>query len=113
MTKFAENLLNLMEQKNLKKSDLSREAGISYTTLDSWLKREDSLPKIDVCFKVAKYLGVTVEYLITGESEEPKAIDPLIAKIQKLTPEQKEDIEDLVDVKLAKNEEKEQIAKAI
>lgn len=108
MTKFAENLLNLMEQKNLKKSDLSREAGISYTTLDSWLKREDSLPKIDVCFKVAKYLGVTMEYLITGEdSEEPKALDPLIAKIQKLTPEQKEDIEDLVDVKLARSSKEE------
>lgn len=107
MTKFAENLLNLMEQKNLKKSDLSRESGVSYTTLDSWLKREDSLPKIDVCYKVAKYLGVTMEYLITGESEETKALDPLIAKLQKLTPEQKEDVEDLVDVKLARSSKEE------
>lgn len=102
MTKFAENLLNLLEQKNLKKSDLSKSIGLPDQTVRNWFGRE-SIPAADVCFKVAKYLGVTMEYLITGESEEPKAFDPLIAKIQKLTPEQKEDIEDLVDVKLARS----------
>jgi len=42
------------------------EAGINYDSYNS-LKRYDNLPRADDCVKLAKYLGVTSEYLVTGE----------------------------------------------
>lgn len=118
MTKFAESVSTLLELKNLRKSDIVNTLGISDSTVRSWWGK-DSLPSIEVGYKVAKYLGVTVEYLLTGEDSKEKEAknapkkDTLTEKIGQLTEAQREEIEDLVDVKIAKNEEKEQIAKAI
>ena len=41
------------------------EAGINYDSYNS-LKRYNNLPRADDCVKLAKYLGVTSEYLVTG-----------------------------------------------
>lgn len=103
MTKFAEMVLNELEKKGLKKSDLVRDLQIPDSTVRGWWAK-GSLPVVDLGYKVAQYLGVPLEYLLTGEEKQAaaKTPDPLIAKIQKLTEAQKEEVEDLVDVKLAK-----------
>ena len=66
MTEFAKVLNSLLDKKGLKKSDLSRELNLPDQTVRNWFGRE-SLPGVDVALKVAKFLGVSVEYLMTGK----------------------------------------------
>lgn len=97
MTKYAENLASLLEQKGIKKADLSRELGLPDQTVRNWFGRE-SLPGVDVALKVAKFLGVSVEYLLTGKDasfqSEPSEID---RRYSALTPSQKKAVETVID----------------
>ena len=48
---------------------------ISLNTYNGWKKRR-ILPRVDECYAIAKALGTTVEYLLTGEnglSDSPEA----------------------------------------
>ena len=51
---------------DLNQSWLSKEIGVSHTTMSSWINR-DRLPKVDLAVKIARALGVSVEYLVTGK----------------------------------------------
>lgn len=59
----------ILDEKGLKNSDVSRGTGISNMTLSDW-KRGISTPKQDKMIKIAKFLDVSVEYLMTGEEKE-------------------------------------------
>ena len=54
----------------LKDADIAREAGITKSTFSDW-KNGRSCPKDEKLRKIAKVLGVTVDYLKTGEEEQP------------------------------------------
>lgn len=56
----------LLDEKGLKNSDVSRETGISNMTLSDW-KRGKSTPKLDKIKKIAEFLDVSVDYLLTGQ----------------------------------------------
>lgn len=56
----------LLDEKGLKNSDVSRETGISNMTLSDW-KRGKSTPKSDKIKKIADFLDVSVDYLLTGQ----------------------------------------------
>lgn len=59
----------ILDEKGLKNSDVSRGTGISNMTLSDW-KRGISTPKQDKMIKIAKFLDVSVEYLMTGKEPE-------------------------------------------
>ena len=54
---------------------LCDEIGVSTGTMSSWITH-DRIPKADVAVKIAKALGVSVEYLVTNEDEilEPEQV---------------------------------------
>ncbi len=56
-----------MTQKNITAKDLGKKTGISYRTIESWLSVRNTLPRADIAVMIAKAVGVSVEYLITGE----------------------------------------------
>ena len=56
----------LLAKKGLKAFDVSKATGISSSTLTDW-KKGRSIPKQDKMQKIANYLGVSVEYLMTGK----------------------------------------------
>ena len=58
----------LRDEKGYKDADISRLAGISKPTLSDW-KRGVSTPKHDKLIKIADCLGVSVDYLLTGEEQ--------------------------------------------
>ena len=60
---------SLLDKKGLKNADVSRETGISNMTLSDW-KRGKSTPKADKIKKIAEFLGVSVDYLLTGQDPE-------------------------------------------
>ena len=59
----------LLDEKGLKNADVARATGISNMTLSDW-KRGKSVPKADKMRKIAEYLNVSVDYLMTGNEVE-------------------------------------------
>ena len=56
----------LLDKRGLKAFDVSKATGISSSTLTDW-KKGRSVPKQDKMQKIAEFLGVSLEYLMTGE----------------------------------------------
>ena len=59
----------LLDKRGLKAFDVSKATGISSSTLTDW-KKGRSVPKQDKMQKIAEFLGVSIEYLMTGEEKE-------------------------------------------
>ena len=49
--------------------ELSDKTGIKKHTLDNYLNTHNSIPNAEAAVKIARALGVSVEYLVTGEGE--------------------------------------------
>ena len=61
---FWKNVDRILGQQKL--IDAAEKAGINYRTIKN--QRSDSrLPRLEDAFKIARSLGTTVEYLMTGE----------------------------------------------
>lgn len=63
---FSERLENLLIEKNIKRTALASDIGILNQSISDW-KRRNTIPSADIVLKIANYLGVSMEYLITGE----------------------------------------------
>lgn len=68
---FIERIDSLLLQRNEKRLTLTESMGITHSALSDWKKR-GTIPSGDICVKMAKYFGVSVEWLITGNQEEIK-----------------------------------------
>ena len=83
---------DLLKSKNMTVADITRMTGISSTVFSEW-KKGKSVPKTDKLILIAKALGTTVEYLMTGEKPEIPGFEPehleLIELYSKLNKEQK------------------------
>ena len=53
---------------------VAKDCGFSNVTLSDW-KNKGQTPKADKLVKIARYLGTTVEYLMTGEEPEGPAFN--------------------------------------
>lgn len=65
---FLKNLDMLLKEKGIRKSVLSRESGIPYTTIDGFYKKGYENIKLSTLQKIADYFDVSVDFLI-GKSE--------------------------------------------
>lgn len=64
---FFENVKAELKSQKLRIADLSRGASIPDGTLRTY-DRRGALPSIDVAVKIAEYLGVSLDYLATGQA---------------------------------------------
>ncbi len=64
-----ERYCEIRDKCELKDSDVSKGAGITKSTFSDW-KAGRYTPKQDKMQKISDYLGVSVEYLMTGEEKE-------------------------------------------
>ena len=64
---FRENLKDIIEYKGLRIKELSAITKINKRTIDSYLDSRAVIPNAEVAVKLAKALGTTVEFLVTGE----------------------------------------------
>ena len=65
---FKENLKSELDYKGIMVKELASLSGISRRTLDNYLRENESQPTVENAVKIARALGVTVEYLVTGET---------------------------------------------
>lgn len=102
----------LLDKKGLKNADVARATGISNMTLSDW-KRGKSVPKSDKMRKIAEYLNVSVDYLMTGNevrfiietakkdvllTEMPSRIKEYALKLAEMPKEKQEQIMSLIDM---------------
>ena len=60
----------LLDERHLTPYKVHKATGISTATLSDW-KNGKSTPKIDKMQKIAEFLDVTLDYLMTGEDKQP------------------------------------------
>ena len=64
---FKENLKSELTFQDMLVKELSAKTGISKRTLDNYLRDNPANPTVENAVKIARALGVSVEYLVTGE----------------------------------------------
>ncbi|MCR5252616.1 MAG: helix-turn-helix transcriptional regulator [Treponema sp.] len=67
---FRDNLKDELFFQNIQLKEFSGKLKIPYSTFLSYIDSRNRLPKVDVAYKIAEQLNVTVEYLITGKPED-------------------------------------------
>jgi len=95
---FRENLKEQLSFSGMYVKELAALSGVKKQTIDSYLNVNNCMPSADAAVAIAKALGVSVEYLVTGrETKEKKAAKettfqyPIEAKmIAKITSQMKE-----------------------
>ena len=101
---FRENLKLELDYRGIMVKELASHTGISRHTLDNYLNLRERIPTADVAVKIAKVLGVTVEYLVTGEESLPdntaknQEIRELIKDYKLLSKENREMIHTFIQV---------------
>lgn len=85
---FYEILLDIMEEKSLRISDVARMCGLTDSTVRSIITRKNKTVALEVAFKLAKGLGVSLERL-NGDWKLPASMSQdkkrLIAAIEPLS----------------------------
>ena len=82
---FGENLKQELTYSGILKKELAAKSGVNKRAIDTYVRTNSSMPPADTAVKIAKALGVTVEYLVTGEDTTiPKEISKLTRSILNL-----------------------------
>lgn len=77
--------------KSLLSSSELESLGITPQMVSNW-KARNNIPKTESLYRIAKYLGVSMEYLLTGEKESgalPDDIQKTVSKLLTLTTAQR------------------------
>ena len=64
---FKERLRDEIEYRGLLIKEVSAAVGISNSTFLSYIDARGVLPNVETAVKIAKFLGVSVEYLVDGD----------------------------------------------
>lgn len=99
MKKLVERIDDLLKSKNQTRKALSASLGIPLQTISNWSVR-GNLPSADVLLRIARYLNVSLEWLITGEDAEGLSpeIRALVEKIKILDQNDFKAVQQLVSV---------------
>ncbi|MCL2763314.1 MAG: helix-turn-helix domain-containing protein [Treponema sp.] len=74
---FKENLKAELAYKDILIKELAVLSGVNRRTIDNYLRENGSVPSADAAVRIAGALGVTVEYLITGQEQQERNNPPL------------------------------------
>ena len=66
VNKILKRISDELYEQEKKPAELCQYAGIRPSTYSTW-KKEDRLPQLQYIPAIAKFLGVTIDYLVTGE----------------------------------------------
>lgn len=107
MTDFVNRIDLKLQDKNLKRAALCEDLGLSSTSITDWARR-GTVPAGDICIRIADYLGVPVEWLVTGKEVSLTSEERTLLKQWKvLTEEQKDTIRTLLEKWVSDSQAKE------
>ena len=85
MMGFRENLKSQLEYSGMLVKELAVRSGIKKKTLDSYLGNRGYTPSVEAAISIAKALGVSVEYLVTGtDHKNDRLLSSLPADLQEI-----------------------------
>lgn len=94
---FVNRIDEILDKQGKRRAELLRDLELPRNAITNWSDR-GNIPAGDICIRIADYLGVSVEWLVTGKeaalSSEEKT---LLKQWQILTPAQKDTIHTLLD----------------
>ena len=67
---ITERIFVALAQKKLSQKEFAKRIEVNEKTVSAW-KKNNSLPPVDKISKISDCLGVTINYLLTGEEEKP------------------------------------------
>jgi transcriptional regulator with XRE-family HTH domain len=76
---FKENLKAELAYRDILIKELAVLSGLNRRTIDNYLREDGSMPSADAAVRIASVLGVTVEYLITGNARQERNLSQPIA----------------------------------
>jgi transcriptional regulator with XRE-family HTH domain len=80
---FRENLKSQLEYSGMLVKELSVRSGVKKKTIDSYLGNRGYTPSVEAAVSMAKVLGVSVEFLVTGEdNKKDRPLSALHSDIQ-------------------------------
>jgi transcriptional regulator with XRE-family HTH domain len=65
--RFRENLKEELAFSGMLVKELAAKTGLNKRTLDKYLRSNGSIPSAEAAVRIARVLGVSVEYLVTGQ----------------------------------------------
>jgi len=73
---FKENLKSELLYSGMLVKELAVKSGVNKYSLDNYLNARGQVPSVEAAVKIARSLGVSVEYLVTGkEGQSPQLSD--------------------------------------
>jgi transcriptional regulator with XRE-family HTH domain len=104
--KFREILKETLGFRDMQVKELAALSGVKKRTLDNYLRENGAEPSAENAVKIAGALGVTVEYLVTGEKTRPDGIKTanlreihiMIGQMERLNEAQKRAVINLLKV---------------
>ncbi len=106
---FPQRLRDLRKQKNLSQTDLAKIVGVHYTHIGRYERGVSSRPSADTLKRLADALGVTIDFLLEGATEnvakariEDRELLKQFQEIEKLSNGDKTVIKILLDAFLTK-----------
>lgn len=79
---FWDNVKSLIRERNTTQEVVANECEISFATFRGWTSK-GIIPKADQAASIAKYLGTSVEYLVTGIEPGQEKISEIRCRFQK------------------------------
>ncbi|WP_461257890.1 helix-turn-helix domain-containing protein [Treponema sp. R80B11-R83G3] len=80
---FRKTLREELDYQGLTVKELALKSSVAKGALDSYLGKQASMPPADVAARIASALGVTVEYLVSGEDSGSKKNQVFISNPKK------------------------------
>jgi len=88
---FRENLKSQLDYSGMLIKELAASSGVKKKTIESYLSNREYTPSVEAAVSIAKALGVTVEYLVTGKDPAKNTpLSSLPADIQEIVNETKQ-----------------------
>jgi len=82
---FRENLKSQLEYSGMLVKELAALSGVKKKTIDSYLGVRSYKPSVDAAVSIAKVLGVSVEYLVSGVDDiNDKPVSSLHSDVQEI-----------------------------
>jgi len=69
---FRKTLREELDYQGMTVKELAFKSSVAKGALDSYLGKQASMPPVDVAVRIASALGVTVEYLVSGDDNKNK-----------------------------------------
>ncbi|MBQ3642246.1 helix-turn-helix transcriptional regulator [bacterium] len=100
-TNFLNTIRTCLKVRGITQARLVKDLGLAQNTFTNWMNR-NALPSTEILYKISKYFGVTMEYLITGNEESiPDDIAVLCVKLQELSESDRKFIAGIIELYLS------------